>query len=114
MSINVCTFSGHLGKDPKVTLTESGKTFAHCTIAIRNYRPAGEDATLWVKLSSWGHAANALGLLKAGALVTVSGRLDEEVWTDKEGVKQKTLVLNVSDIQLPPKEMAQEEPVTTF
>lgn len=104
MSINACTFSGRLGQDVETTFVGEGeKQLAKTTMAVDLYSPAG-NRTMWLSLESWGRTAKALAFAKKGDLLTVTGRMEQDEWTDREtGQKRTKYKLVVSDVQLPPK-----------
>ena len=113
MSINVCTFSGYLGRDTEmVQVGEKQTDKASNSIAVSNYRPAGENATMWINLEAWGSTAKLLGYGQKGQLVSVTGRLDEDVW-QQDGQEKRRLKLVVSDVQLPPKAESANQTHTT-
>ena len=62
----------------------------------------GKDkGTIWWNCSLFGKRAESLSpyLLK-GQAVTVSGTVTEREWTDKDGVKRKSMDVRVNDVAL--------------
>jgi single-strand DNA-binding protein len=63
---------------------------------------AGElqDVTTWFKITLWGRKAEtASKYLTKGKSVYVEGRLQIEEWTDRDGNKRFTLVVQGNDMQ---------------
>jgi single-strand DNA-binding protein len=112
MSLNVVVLTGRLGKDPEVHATSSGKAVAGFTLAVDD--GFGDNKkTLWLYCEIWGKRAEALGrLVNKGKRVTVTGRLSEESWTDKQSgqsrSKPKIVVDNIDIIDFIEKEETEE------
>lgn len=66
---------GHLGKDPEVRFTKSGKKVASFSVAVS--KKIGESkTTAWFKVSAWDKRADvAEKYLKKGSQVSVEGEL---------------------------------------
>lgn len=91
---------GHLGNEPEVKNTESGKKLARFSVATNeSYRNAkGEKVTetQWHNLVAWGKVADvAEKYLNKGSEVAVEGKLIHRNYTDKDGIKK-----NVSEVQV--------------
>lgn len=101
--MNVCVFSGNIGKDCEMRYTQSGKASASFSLAVTS--GWGENkSTFWVRCQLWGARAEKLTqYLTKGKKVTVSGALNNREWTDKDGGKKMTLELTVNEIDLGPK-----------
>lgn len=95
------TIQGFLGTEPEVRYTADGLAVTNLSIAHtpRRHDPeSGEwvDAgpTLWVVASVWGAVAEAVAdTSKKGDLVSVSGQLALDEWTDSDGVVRTDLVI---------------------
>lgn len=110
MSINVVTLSGNLSRDPETRWFQDGKSITIFSIAVQSFRK-GEKTTFWMDCKAWGKVGEVCGeYLKEGSLVTVSGSLEHESWETESGGKRGKLVLNVKDVQLPPKWREYVEP----
>lgn len=84
---------GRLGRDPKAISTASGKPMASASIACDLSSQRDPDATHWLPLLAFGQQAEALLKHAQGDMVAVSGRLQRNTWTDKEGVQHVDLQL---------------------
>ena len=82
--INVMTVSGRLTKDPKITKTPSGKQVAEFRLA-NNVR----DKTNFFDVSLWGRSAETINQYGGkGSWISVTGRLEQEEWEDRDGNKR--------------------------
>ena len=96
MNFFVC--SGNLGRDPIFKKAETGTEFATFSVAVPPESKSGE--TTWVNCTAFGHSANfATSYLKKGDRVFVQGRLEQQKWTDPEGVKISAMRLIVSRLE---------------
>lgn len=95
--MNLVALAGNLGKEPKVTQTESGFTIAEFSIATQDTKKVDGK---YEKVSDW-HMVKCLGktaelvdkYLDKGSKVGVQGRLKTDSW-EKDGEKKyKTYVL---------------------
>ena len=96
LDTNVCTFAGRLGRNPELKYTPAGQAVAKFSIAVN----APKDKTLWLEVTVWRQTAEfANNYLTKGSQVVVTGALDEDEWTGKDGEKRKKLVLNATNLQ---------------
>lgn len=106
--VNEVQMDGNLGSDPEFRQVGES-TVASFRIANNNgYRnKAGEwvEKTIWMRVKTWNHMAQdlqAFGLRK-GDCVLVTGKLEEEVWSDKKtGEKRSAVVINASVVAVMP------------
>jgi single-strand DNA-binding protein len=92
--INKVILTGHLGKDPTLDTVGTSMKVSKFSIATNNdYKNAkGERVkdTQWHNIVMWGKVANeAYEKLKKGAKITVEGKIQYRMFTDKEGVKKQ-------------------------
>jgi len=99
-SLNVCTFTGRAGRDPEVRYFESGKMVAEFRIAVDGWKR--DEKPLWLNLKIWGKIADvAANYVRKGSMIAVSGKLENETWTDRgSGEERSKIVLNVKDLTL--------------
>lgn len=96
---------GHLGMDPEVRTTESGKKMARLSIATNeNYKSAkGEwvTQTQWHNIVAWGKTAELIcEKLHKGNEVMIEGKLQYREYTDKTGVKRNITEVLASELLL--------------
>lgn len=103
MSFNKIIVIGNLGRDPELRYTPQGDAVCDFSIATneRKRDKAGEfqDVTTWFKVTLWRRQAEtASKYLTKGKPVYVEGRLQTEEWTDRDGNKRFTLVIQGTDM----------------
>jgi single-strand DNA-binding protein len=96
---------GHVGQQPDVRTTESGKKWVRFSIATSEvYRNASGDKvteTQWHSLVAWGRVAEMVEkYLPKGKEVAIEGKLISRSYTDKEGVKKYVTEVLVNEILL--------------
>lgn len=94
---------GHLGNQPEIRTTESGKKLARFSVATNEvYRSAKGDKvteTQWHNLVAWGKVADlAEKYLKKGSEVAIEGKLINKSYTDKEGNKKYVTEVQVNEV----------------
>lgn len=73
---------GRLAADPRSIETKSGKPMATCRLAVHLDRE--DEAPLWLGLVAFGRLADELMRHGKGELVSVSGRIQRNTWTDRQ------------------------------
>lgn len=103
MSINQVTLFGKLGRDPE--LRAVGTTFvANLSVATdETYTDKDgnrHEKTEWHRVVVWGKPAEycAANLTK-GSAVCVLGKLETNVWKNKDGVEQKTVQVRADRVE---------------
>ncbi len=91
--VNKVILVGHLGKDPEIRVTESGKKVANFSLATtESYKDKnGErvDSTEWHNIAFWGPIADVIEkYLKKGSQIYLEGRLKTRSYEDKEKIKR--------------------------
>lgn len=111
MGINVCTFSGNVGRDPEIKYLESGTVLAQFSLAVAGWDSrAKEKKTIWLHCTAFNKTAELVGeYVQKGHSITVSGKLDIEEW-EQEGIKRNKPVLIVQDVQLAARKSEQLSP----
>lgn len=104
MSFSKITVIGNLGRDPELRYTPQGDAVCDFSIAVNDRKrdKAGEfqDVTTWFKVTFWRkQAENASKYLTKGKSVYVEGRLQMEEWSDRDGNKRTSLVIQGSELQ---------------
>lgn len=101
--MNQTTIAGHLGADPEVRYTSSGKKVTTLRVATRA-RKGGKDETIWWRVSIWGEEFDKmLTYFKKGSAIIVVGELNKpEIFTDKEGKPQISMSMTGFNIMFSP------------
>lgn len=94
---------GNIGNAPEIRTTQTGKKLAKFSIATNEtYRSAeGEKVTdtQWHNIIAWGKVAEvAEKMLEKGTEVAIEGKLVNNVYTDKNGVKKYFTQVNASQL----------------
>lgn len=94
---------GHLGKDPEVKTTESGKKLARFSLATNesytNDKGEKVKETQWHSVVAWGKTASLVEkYLVKGKEVALEGKLVTKNYTDKSGNKKYTTEVYVNEI----------------
>jgi single-strand DNA-binding protein len=112
-SVNKIILVGHMGRDPEVRDTPSGRKVANVSLAT-NYRVGSggdaEERTSWHRLTLWGHLAQfAEEYVEKGDRVYVEGRLEYDSY-ERDGVTIPTAEVVVRELVLlsPPREREAE------
>jgi len=87
MSMQAAVY-GRIGQDPRSIETKSGKTMALTSIAVNIGE--GDDATLWMGVVAFGKVADELLRHGKGDLISASGRVQRNTWT-QNGEKREQL-----------------------
>jgi single-strand DNA-binding protein len=104
-SFNKITLVGYLGRDPELRYTPQGVAVCNINVATTERRKdtrTGEpqDVTTWFRVSLWRRQAEiANQYLSKGKQVYIEGRLRQEEYTDRDGVKRTSLVVDATDMQ---------------
>lgn len=101
--MNQLILAGHLGADPEVRFTSSGKKVTTLRIACRS-RKGNKDETVWWRVSVWGEEFDRMmPYFKKGSPIIVMGEMDKpEIFTDKEGKPQVSLSMKASNLMFSP------------
>ncbi len=94
---------GHLGNNPEVRSTESGKKLIKFSVATNEiyHNSAGEKVkeTMWHQLIAWGKLADIIEkYLTKGSEVAIEGKLITRNYNDKEGNKKYITEIQVSEL----------------
>lgn len=87
--LNQIVLMGRLTKDPELRKANSGITVAGFTLAVdRDYQ---KDQTDFIDITAWRKTAEFVGKwFHKGQMMALSGRLQVESWTDKDGNKRRS------------------------
>jgi single-strand DNA-binding protein len=103
--LNKVQIIGHLGKEPEMRYTPSGKPVTTFSVAVsRSWNSAdGErhSETEWFNVVAWGNLAEICKqYLTKGQQVYIEGRLQTRRWDDKEGVKHTSVELVANEMMM--------------
>ena len=118
--LNKVMVIGHLGRDPEMRYTPSGRPVTTFTVAVsRSWNTAdGErrSETEWFNIVAWGSLAEICKQhLTKGQVVYIEGRLQTRHWDDNEGNKHTSVEVVANEmIMLSERRESAEEPVPDF
>jgi single-strand DNA-binding protein len=102
-SVNKIILVGHMGRDPEVRETPTGRTVANVSLATNHRVGTGEEAeerTSWHRLTLWNHLAQfAQEYVTKGDRVYVEGRLEYDSY-ERDGVTIPTAEVTVRELVL--------------
>lgn len=101
--MNFIHIAGHMGADPEVRFTSTGKKVTTLRVACRTRRGQKED-TIWWRVTLWGEQFDKMiPHLKKGSGVMVFGELHKpEIFNDREGKPQASMEITALQVQFSP------------
>ena len=100
---NNTTITGNAGGEPELRFTPGGQAVCSFGVAVsrRWYNKKTDDwdeETSWIDVTAWGDLAeNAADSIGKGDRVTVTGRLNQRSWEDKDTGANRSKVEVVAD-----------------
>ncbi len=111
------TIVGRVGSDPE-SVGSNGLRFRVATNdRVKNDTTgAWEDKnTSWWTVKAWRTLADqSKSVLKKGMEVTVVGKIYEETWTDKDGIKRSSYEINADSISVTTYSLSKDKPASDF
>ena len=103
--LNKVMIIGHLGRDPEMRYTPSGRPVTTFTVATsRSWSTVdGErhSETEWFNIVAWGNLAEICKqYLTKGQQVYIEGRLQTRRWEDKEGNKHNSVEIVANEMMM--------------
>jgi len=103
--LNKVMIIGHLGHDPEMRFTPSGRPVTTFSVAMsRTWNSSNGERrskTEWFKVVAWGNLAEICKkFLTKGQQVYVEGRLETRNWEDKEGQKRTTVEVIANEMTM--------------
>ncbi len=103
--LNKVMIIGHLGRDPEMRYTPSGRPVTTFTVATsRSWNTVdGErhQETEWFNVVAWGNLAEICKqYLIKGQQVYIEGRLQTRKWEDKEGNKHSSVEIVANEMMM--------------
>ena len=99
--MNLDILMGRLTRDPEVSSSASGTTFARYSIAVdRKFKREGEADADFFNCTSFGKQAEFVEkYLKKGTKIVVSGEIQNNNYTNKDGQKIYDVRIMVHDVE---------------
>jgi len=100
MSLNVCTFTGRLGRDAESKYLPTGTAVLEFSIAV-DTGFGDKKRSFWLKCAMFGDRGTKLAqYLTKGQQVAVSGEFDPRPYQAKDGAEKISLELRISAVEL--------------
>ena len=99
--MNKIILMGRLVRDPEISSSTSGTTFARYSIAVdRRFKKEGEPDADFINCTSFGKQAEfVVKNLNKGTKIVLSGRLQNNNYTNKDGQKIYDVRIIVHDVE---------------
>ena len=99
--MNKVILSGNLARDPEVRYSQSGTAYARTAIAVsRPFSKNSDTTTDFFNLTIFGKQAEFCGrYLKKGSSVILEGRVENDNYEGKDGVKHYSVNIMVDHIE---------------
>jgi single-strand DNA-binding protein len=103
--LNKVQIIGHLGKDPEMRYTPSGRPVTTFSVAVsRSWNSADGERhteTEWFNVVAWGNLAEICKqYLVKGQQVYIEGRLQTRRWADTEGQKHTSVEIVANEMMM--------------
>lgn len=96
---NSVVIVGRLGQDPEIKYFESGSVKARFSVAVDRGFSKENKTTDWFSIEVWGRKAEFVGeWIKKGALVSVTGQLEVNRYTDPAGNPKEWPFIRATDV----------------
>lgn len=100
--MNICIFSGRLGRDPERKATKTGTEFCTFSMAINRKDSKGNETTDWIDCCAWGTlCAYIVNTFAKGDLISIWANAVQKKWTDKDGTTHTNIEFNVNEVCCP-------------
>ncbi|MFN6037015.1 MAG: single-stranded DNA-binding protein [Bacteroidota bacterium] len=104
-AINKVILTGNLGKDPLLDQVGRGQKIVRFSLATnqdyKNNKGETVKNTLWHNVIAWGDLAEEINQkLKKGSRITVEGRINYNVYTDKSGSKRSFTDIIANNVRM--------------
>ncbi len=98
--MNEIKIMGNLGRDPELRYTGQGTPVLSFSLAHTERSKNREPRTQWFRVLLWGKLAEWFGetRLHKGQRVIVFGRIEQNQWEDKEGVKRMEVQIHANQV----------------
>ena len=100
--MNKITLIGRLTADPVLSQTTTNKSYCSFTLAVE--RPYKKDKTDFIKCVAWSTTADCIAkYLQKGSPICIEGRMENNNYTDNNGVKHYNMLCQVERMEFLPK-----------
>ena len=98
--LNKVILMGRLVRDPELSTTNSGIAVCKFTVAVnRPYQKDKEQQADFINVTAWrGTAEFVSKYFSKGSMIIVEGKLQNNDYTDKDGVKHYSMVVQADNV----------------
>ena len=98
--LNKVILMGRLVRDPELNQTTNGISVCRFTVAVnRPYQKDKEQQTDFINVTAWrGTAEFVSKYFSKGSMIIVEGKLQNNDYTDKDGVKHYSMVVQADNV----------------
>ncbi|MBX2861034.1 MAG: single-stranded DNA-binding protein [Vampirovibrio sp.] len=97
---NSVVLLGRVGQDPELKYFESGSVKAGFSVAVDRNFSKQNRITDWFRVEVWGRQAEFVGeWVKKGSLLSVTGQLEINRWTDQAGNQRENPLIKATDVR---------------
>jgi single-strand DNA-binding protein len=108
--VNTIVLAGNVVADPEIKTTKTGKIVARVRLAVNN--PMNDEEVLYINVDTWDKQAEFVQkFAKKGNSLTTQGRLKQEEWTGKDGIKRTSYCVVADKINFIGGKKKEAEPV---
>jgi single-strand DNA-binding protein len=107
--MNLVEITGNLTKDVETRATQSGKSVATLSVAVK--RPYSEETDFFNAIVWDKKAENCAKFLKKGSKVGISGYLYNRSYEDRDGNKRTITEINATEVEFLSPKTEESEPV---
>ena len=113
MSVNKVILMGRLGKEPEITILQSGMKVAKFSLATsesyKNKEGQKVEQTEWHNIEAWDKLAEIIEkYVGKGDLLYLEGKIKTDKWQDNEGKDRYTTKIRMLELTLMPKQNANQ------
>ena len=99
--MNKITLIGRLTADPELRQTTNT---SYCSFTLAVERPYKKDKTDFIKCVVWSNTADLIAkYLQKGSPICIEGRMENNDYTDKDGIKRYNTLCQVERLEFIPK-----------
>lgn len=97
--MNKVMLIGNLTRDPEVMTTANGILVCKFTIAVNSGFGANSRVDFFNIVTWRSQAENCHKYLKKGSKVSIIGSIQNNDYTDKDGIKRYTIIINATEVE---------------
>lgn len=103
------TIKGRITRDPEIKWTQNGKSYTRLAVATNKYTQnqqgqwEQQGSPLFLNCVAWQNTETIAETVKKGDLVIITGTLEPNNWTDKDGNQRRDTEVKITSLGVIPK-----------